>query len=126
MKLRGGILFLLCSTLPLSLDAQSQLAAIAGVVTDPGMNVVPAAQVRSRSAETGAVRTTITDPGGRFESPDLRPGPYSIEVEASGFAVARRNLRIEVGQNVQLDFPLALGEEMTVATKRPAVTKPSR
>src|SRR5450432_153784 len=113
MKSPGGILFLLFSTLLLSLDAQSQLAAIAGVVTDPGMNVVPAAQVRARNAETGAVRTTTTSLSGQFEIPDLKPGPYSIEVEAAGFALSRHDLRIEVGQSVQLDLSLSLGEKST-------------
>jgi len=113
MKLRGGIFFLLCSTWTLPLDAQSQLAAISGVVTDPGMNVVPAAQVRARSVETGAVRATVTGFSGQFEIPGLKPGPYSIEVEAKGFALARHETRIEVGQNVQLDLSLALGEAST-------------
>ena len=59
------------------------------------------------------MRTTLTGLGGQFEIPGLKPGPYSIEVEATGFAVARHDLRLEVGQSVQLDLSLALGEKST-------------
>lgn len=115
MGKRAGILFLLLwSALPFSqLEAQSNLASIAGVITDPAMNTVPAAQVRARSGETGAVRTTLTGPGGEFEIPGLMPGSYTVEVEAEGFAVARHDLRIEVGQSVRLDLGLTLGEHRT-------------
>ena len=64
------------------LVAQSNLATVNGLITDPGMNAVPNADVRERSAETGAVRTTKTGPGGQFEIPGLTPGEYTIEVEA--------------------------------------------
>ena len=95
------------------LEAQSNLASIAGVITDPTMNAVPAAQVRARSEETGAVRTTLTGPGGEFEISGLMPGSYTVEVEAEGFAVARHEVRIEVGQSVRLDLGLTLGEHKT-------------
>jgi hypothetical protein len=75
--LTGSLFFLLFFALPWLLDAQSQLASIAGVVTDPGKNAVPSAQVRARSAETGAVRATINGLSGQFEIPRLKRGPYS-------------------------------------------------
>ncbi len=59
------------------------------------------------------MRKTITGLSGQFEIPGLKPGPYSIEVEAAGFAVARHDLGIEVGQSVQLDLSLTLGEKST-------------
>lgn len=115
MGKRGGLfLFLLWCALPFSrLEAQSNLATIAGVITDPAMNTVAAAQVRARSVETGAVRTTLTGSGGEFEIPGLMPGSYTVEVEAEGFALARHDLRIEVGQSVRLDLGLTLGEHKT-------------
>jgi Carboxypeptidase regulatory-like domain len=84
-----------------------------GVITDPGMRAIPGAQVRARSAETGAVRTTTTGPGGQFEFPGLTPGQYTIEVEAKGFAVAKHDLRLEVGQNARVDLGLMVGETST-------------
>ena len=90
--------------------AQSNLATIDGLITDPSMKTVPEAEVRVRSAETGAVRTTRTGPGGQYELPGLTPGEYTVEVQAKGFAVGKHSLRLEVGQNARLDLTLEVGE----------------
>ncbi|HTM48941.1 MAG TPA: carboxypeptidase regulatory-like domain-containing protein [Bryobacteraceae bacterium] len=92
------------------LSAQTNLASINGVVTDPSLKAVPRAEVRTRSAETGAVRLTTTGSAGQFEFPGLAPGQYTIEVQAAGFAVAKHSLRLEIGQNARLDLGLTLGE----------------
>jgi Carboxypeptidase regulatory-like domain len=94
-------------------SAQSNLATINGVITDPGMNTVPNAEVRARSADTGAVRSAATGSMGRFEIPGLTPGEYTIEVEAAGFALAKHSVQLEVGQNMRLDLGLTIGEAKT-------------
>ena len=68
---------------------------------------------RARSADTGAVRTAATGLTGRFEIPGLTPGEYTIEVQASGFAITRHAVRLEVGQNMRLDLSLTIGEAKT-------------
>jgi hypothetical protein len=93
--------------------AQSNLASINGLITDPSMRVVPDAEVRALSVDTGAVRTTRTGQGGQYEIPGLSPGAYRVEVHAQGFAVVRHSLRLEVGQNARLDLPLSVGEAST-------------
>jgi hypothetical protein len=98
-----------CSPLP----AQSNLATVNGVVTDPSLNTVLNAEVRARSVETGAVRTAKTGPTGRFEIPGLTPGEYAIEVQAAGFAMTKHAVRLEVGQNMRLDLGLTIGEAKT-------------
>src|SRR5438270_11066759 len=103
-------LFFVCCT---CLCAQSNLARIDGVIKDPVMNAVPGAKVRARSAETGAVRAATTGLAGQFEFPGLTSGPYTIEVEAQGFAASKHDLRLEVGQSARLDFNLAVGETTT-------------
>src|SRR5258707_7858823 len=80
-----------CSPLP----AQSNLATVNGVVTDPSLNAVLNAEVRARSAETGAMRTAKTGPTGRFEIPGLTPGEYTIEAQAAGFALTKHTVRLE-------------------------------
>ena len=93
--------------------AQSNLATINGVITDPGMNAVPNADLRVKSTETGAVRTTKTGPGGQYEIPGLTPGEYTVEVEAPGFAITRHTMRLEVGQNARVDLSLQIGGSNT-------------
>jgi hypothetical protein len=104
------LVFPVCCAL---LCGQSNLATVDGVITDPGMNAVPGAQVRARSAETGAVRITATGPTGQFEFPGLPPGRYTIEVEAKGFASAKHDVRLEVGQSARVDLSLMVGETST-------------
>lgn len=102
--------FLFCCSL---LPAQSNLATISGTITDPSMNIVPRADIRVRSVETGAVRFTVTGPAGRFEIPGLTPGEYKFEIQAAGFALAKHTIRLEVGQNMRLDLGLTIGDAQT-------------
>src|SRR5487761_1654044 len=59
--------------------------AITGQVTDPANAAVPGAAVTIRSAENGLRRGVKTDGAGRFNFPQLKPGTYSVKVEAAGF-----------------------------------------
>jgi hypothetical protein len=107
----SGILALLC--LAFSALGQTNLATISGLITDPSSKAVPDAEVRARSMETGAVRTTKTGPEGLYEMPGLTPGEYTIEVDAKGFAAAAHTLRLEVGQNARVDLTLEIAGSST-------------
>src|SRR5262249_19574191 len=107
--LRAVLVLFSCSLLP----AQSNLATVNGVITDPAMNTVPKADVRVRSVETDAVRTAVTGSAGQFEVSGLTPGEYTIEIQAPGFAVTKHTIRLEVGQNMRLDVGLTMGEAKT-------------
>src|SRR6516162_939810 len=112
--MRTGQVVLVLSALALcQLEAQTNLANIAGVITDPMLNAVPSALVRAQGAETGAVRTTTTGTGGEYAIPGLAPGRYTIEVEAAGFTLAHHEVLVEVGQNARVDLELVLGEANT-------------
>ena len=60
-------------------------SAIVGQVTDATDAAVPGAKVTIASAETGLTRSGRTDAAGRFNFPQLKPGAYSVRVEAEGF-----------------------------------------
>src|SRR4051794_5731163 len=96
-----------------SLRAQTNLGAINGLVADPSQQVVAEAAIQARSEETGAARTTTSNSLGRFEFPGMAPGEYSIEISAKGFATVLRKVRLEVGQNMRLDFNLTIGDAKT-------------
>ena len=59
--------------------------AIVGQVTDPTGAAVPGASVTVSNHDTGLDRYSETDMAGRFNFPQLKPGPYSLRVEAAGF-----------------------------------------
>src|SRR4051812_42553012 len=95
------------------LYGQSNLATINGEITDPSSHAIPGATVKARNTETGAVRSTTTGVSGAYQIPGLLPGEYAVEVQAVGFATTTRSTRLEVGQNLQLDLGLTIGETKT-------------
>jgi Carboxypeptidase regulatory-like domain len=60
-------------------------SAIEGRVTDASAGAVPGATVTITNRDTGAERSLKTDEEGRFNFLQLKPGRYSIKVEAAGF-----------------------------------------
>ncbi len=91
--------------------AQSITGAIVGRVTDPSDAVIVGASVQATKAATGAVDAATTDDTGFYRIPNLLPGEYFVEVEASGFRTARVSAqRLSVGDNLRLDVKLELGE----------------
>ena len=60
-------------------------SAILGQVTDATNAAIPGATVTITNPQTGLQRTAKTDEEGRFDFPQLRPGTYSVKVEAEGF-----------------------------------------
>src|SRR6516225_11618025 len=68
------------------LPAQGETtSAIVGAVVDPSGAAVANAAVTANSTETGWKRKTITDDAGRFSFPQLKPGSYTLSVDAPGF-----------------------------------------
>src|SRR5260370_14927583 len=60
-------------------------SAIVGHVNDASGAAVPDATVTVTNKETGLRRSASTDESGRFNFPQLKPGAYSVKVEAEGF-----------------------------------------
>ncbi|HTE91004.1 MAG TPA: carboxypeptidase-like regulatory domain-containing protein, partial [Terriglobales bacterium] len=107
---------ILSSLLLLSVVSGAQelgIAVLSGDVTDPQGAVVIGAQVTARSVGTGVQRTSVTNHVGLFVFNNLAPGPYEVRVEASGFAPAQSTVRLEVGQQASLKFPLTIEQEKT-------------
>src|ERR1700726_3412266 len=61
-------------------------SAIVGQVSDASGAAVPHATITVTNKDTGLKRSAKTDDSGRFNFPQLKPGPYSVKVEAEGFA----------------------------------------
>jgi len=83
---------------------------VSGVVTDPNGAVVPGATVTITNSETQQTVVTTTSSEGRYTSPVLTPGTYTVKVDSSGFkstlltnlsvgrnSAARGNITLEVG-----------------------------
>jgi hypothetical protein len=82
-------------------------SAIVGQVTDASGGALPGAAVTAINQETGLNRSATTDVSGRFDFSQLKPGPYSVKVDAEGFAAQRiDNFMAGLGQKQTLNFTL--------------------
>src|SRR5438309_10966196 len=71
---------------PDALWAQGETtSAVVGSVSDLTSGAIAGAKVTIRSADTGLTRSVETDNAGRFNFPQLKPGPYSVKAEADQF-----------------------------------------
>jgi hypothetical protein len=78
------VLFL--TLLPREANAQGETtSAIVGQVSDASGAAVPGATVTIHNIDAGLQRVATTDDSGRFNFTQLKPGPYTVRVEAQGF-----------------------------------------
>ena len=113
----GLLLTTTCFVIPVSTKAQGETtSAIVGQVNDPTHAAVPGATVTITNQEIGLKRIAKTDDAGQFNFPQLKPGTYSVKVEAEGFAPQQNdNVLAGLGQKQTVDFTLKLAQsEQTV------------
>jgi hypothetical protein len=98
-----------------TLQAQAPgTGAIAGTVLDPSGAVVPNARVSVVNENTGLLRALATTSDGLFRATLLRPGSYSIEVDAQGFgSQTLRSVRVVASEITTVEFKLKLGVSTT-------------
>jgi hypothetical protein len=94
--------------LPAGLLSQGETtSAIVGQVRDATSVSIPGAIITITSRETGLERTVKTDAQGRFDFPQLKPGTYSVKVEAAGFEPQENdNVLSGLGQKQTVNFML--------------------
>jgi hypothetical protein len=86
-------------------------SAILGQVTDTAGAAIPGAAVTITSRETGMQRSVRSDQEGRFNFPQLKPGAYSVKVEAVGFDPQQNdNVFSGLGQKQTVNFTLKVAE----------------
>src|SRR5713226_1967110 len=86
-------------------------SAIVGQVRDASGAAVPSATVTVTNKETGLRRSASTDDSGRFNFPQLKPGAYSVKVEAEGFEPQQNDaVSSALGQKQTLDFRLKVAQ----------------
>jgi Carboxypeptidase regulatory-like domain/TonB dependent receptor len=103
-------LSLSASLLAAALSAQTDTAALIGLVRDATGGTVANAKVRLQNRGTGAVREQTTRDNGLYEFEVLPPGEYELTVEAPGFKQFRdTQARVQVAQISRLDVQLEVG-----------------
>jgi len=97
---------------PVRAAAQGETtSAIVGQITDATGAVIPGAGVTITSRENGLQRSLKSDNEGRFNFPQLKPGAYSVRVEADGFDPQQNdNVLAGLGQKQTVDFTLKVAQ----------------
>lgn len=105
---RFAVALLLLATL---CSAQTFTGTLLGTVQDSSGAVIQGAKVQVRELETNIERSGATNDLGYYELPLLPPGSYQLIVEHPGFKrFVRSNLRLEIGQRMEIPATLTPGE----------------
>ncbi len=124
LQLAGMIVSLTVSCL-----AQSDNAAISGIVRDPQNTVVPNASVVVKNEATGIERRTTTNATGYYVATNLPPATYTVRVEAPGFrTVEQSGNKLNPNINISVDVTLQVGavtETITVTASVAALQSES-
>src|SRR5438132_5481657 len=119
----GAILGVLLFSL--SLFSQVSTGTISGVVQDTSGAVIAGAMVTVRNVDTGAVRSLMSDEGGRYVDPVLPVGNYSVQGQQAGFKTEiRSGIVLTVGREEVINLTLnvgALADTVTVTAEAPMV-----
>src|ERR1700694_5942274 len=111
---------------PQALGQGETTSAIVGQVRDTSNAVVTGATVTIANPETGLRRNAKTDEAGRFNFPQLKPGTYSVKVEAQGFEPRQNdNVVSGLGQKQTVDFTLKVArsnEVVEVTSEAPLIS----
>ncbi|MGD0579082.1 MAG: carboxypeptidase regulatory-like domain-containing protein, partial [Bryobacteraceae bacterium] len=128
VRLANFLMLLAFSTVALRTPAAAQgetTSAIVGAVADPAGAAIAGANVTIASMENGLRRSVRTDDAGRFSFPQLKPGLYSVKVEAERFQAQQRSSVIAgLGQKQTVDFTLNIAsknESIVVLEQSPLI-----
>ena len=112
-----GVMLLLAA-FATSAVAQSTAATISGTVHDESGNVFPGATITATNVDTGFTHTATTQGDGSYTLAGLPPANYRIDVTAPSYKGSAKEVRVLVGQTLDLDFrltpDLVLMEQITV------------
>jgi carboxypeptidase family protein len=97
-------------------------SAVVGSVADVSGAPIAGAIVTIISTDNGLKRSVETGPDGRFNFPQLKPGPYSVKVVADQFeAQENRSIMAGLGQKQTVDFTLKITASNQTVTVRDGV-----
>src|SRR5712691_8493035 len=98
--------------------AQAGQAELTGEIRDPSGAVIPDAKITLTRAESKESYASTVGAAGVYTLTGLKPGAYTITVEAQGFKrFVREGVRLATGERVRLDpemTPGGVDESVTV------------
>ena len=90
--------------------AQRDLGTITGTVTDASGAAIPNAKVTIVEVSTGLSYNTITGDSGSYTRPALKPGTYTVSVDASGFQkTEQKDVIVNPGEPTAVNLAVQIG-----------------
>lgn len=110
-KYRIGLLVVSLFACAASILAQDFRGSIAGRVNEASGAAVANAQITVTNSATNSSTSTTSNSLGEYQVLYLIPGNYTLTIEAKGFKKSiRQNIEVRVGDKLQLDVALEVGE----------------
>jgi hypothetical protein len=109
---RHRFLWLLCSALLVvtpSLSAQNSTGTIRGYVRDQNGAPLPETEIQARNVASGVTRSATTRADGAYVLLGLVPGTYELVARHIGHAPQRRQVVVQIGATLPVDFILQAG-----------------
>jgi hypothetical protein len=117
-------LAIFAARLPLRAQGETT-SAISGQVADQTGAAVAGATVTAKNNQTGLKRLGLTDPAGRFALPQIKPGQYTVRVNAPGFEEqVNSSVTAALGDTQTVNFTLQLAkvaQDVTVTSEAPLI-----
>jgi vitamin B12 transporter len=109
-SIRLFIMFIIVYSLSLNISAQSMLGSVRGVVIDARGGIIRGARVVLLYANKLAMRETQTNERGEFDFAGVKPGDYSVSVEAEGLTQGggAQPVKVASGQVLRIAIPLTV------------------
>jgi hypothetical protein len=123
-KRLGWLALTLCMLTAATAHAQQTSGNVSGRVFDQSQAAVPGATVTATHKSTGFSRDSITDTEGVFRLTALPVGPYALKVDLAGFQSIEREIDVQVGANLDINFDLKMSgvtEGLQVTAQTPLI-----
>ena len=102
-------LILLLALNLVSVDAQTNLGTIRGIVRDQTGTQLGNATITIIHKATNETWSTTCNPSGLYSFSMLPPGPYQIEVELTGYKRLLQDIELQVSQDARINMKLEIG-----------------
>jgi hypothetical protein len=107
--------------------AQTSTGTVRGYVKDPNGQALGGAQIEARNTETGVQRAATARTDGSYILPGLAPGTYDVSARNIGSTPQRRQVVVQIGATLIVDFALQAGAvELQAVTVQGAPTLETR
>src|SRR5690349_794291 len=95
---------------------QTSKGFIVGNITDPNAAAVPGVTIKITNAATGVSRETISQADGSYRFDAVDPGNYKVDITATGFKSATRDVVVAATQTTEVSFLLEVGNPAETVT----------